>query len=98
MGSSSSYAIPLIRSAEGAMPPEDVKEGGKFLLVVTGDLAGATLDLTIKYAKHPEPRIMLGAVPEGEITEVWLPVGTTVSAAIMGGAPQSVNATLILVA
>jgi len=80
------------------MPPEDVKEGGKFLLVVTGDLAGATLDLWVKYAGHPEERPILGVTPEGDVTEVWLPVGTTVRCAIMGGAPQSVNVTLILVA
>jgi hypothetical protein len=97
MGSSSSYFIPLIRSAEGAMPPEDVKEGGKFLFVITGDLAGATIDLRVKYSGHPEEVVILGAVPEAATTEVWLPVGTEVRAAIMGGAPQSVNATLILV-
>ena len=97
VGNYSSYFIPLIRSAEGAMPPEDVKEGGKFLFVVTGDLAGATIDLRVKYQGHPEEVIVLGAVPEGAVKEVMLPVGTVVNAAIMGGAPTSVNVSLILV-
>ena len=93
-----SYSIPLIRSAEGALPATDVKQGGKFLLVFTGDLAGATLDLTVKYQGHPEPVVMLGLqAPEKASTEIWLPVGTEVGLALMGGSPTGVNATLILV-
>ena len=97
MGTSSSYFIPLIRSAEGAMPPADVKEGGKFLFVLTGDLAGATIDLRVQYPGHPEEVVVLGAAPTDAVTEVWLPVNTTVEAAIMGGSPTGVNATLVLV-
>ena len=97
MGSYTSYSVALIRSAEGQMPVKEITEGGKFLCVVTGDLAGATLDLRVKYRAHPEEAVALGVTPEKQVTEVWLPVGTEVSMAIMGGDPQSVNATLILV-
>ena len=98
MASYSSYSIPLIRSDGEVQAVETVKEGGKFLFVFTGDLAGATLDLSVKYEAHPEPVIMLGMeAPEKNSTEVWLPVGTEVSLALMGGSPTSVNATLILV-
>jgi hypothetical protein len=92
------YSIPLIRSASGQMPVEEVKQGGRFLFVVSGDLAGATIDLRVKYEGHPEEIVMLGlGAPDKNVSEVWLPVGTEVSTSIMGGTPQSVNATLILV-
>lgn len=98
MGGYSNYSISLIRSASGQMPVQSVREGGKFLLVITGDMAGATVDLRIKYAAHPVEVVMLGLIPEKEINEIWLPIGTEVSAAIMGGSPTGVNATLILIA
>lgn len=97
MASYTSYDIPLIRSDGVVQEVVETTQGGKFIFVVTGDLAGATIDLEVKYSAHPEPVIVLGAVPERTVTEVYLPVGTAVKAAIMGGSPTSVNATLILV-
>lgn len=97
MASYTDYDIPLIRSDTGSMPIQETSQGGKFLFVITGDLAGATIDLEVEFAAHPTPLILLSTVPDKWVYEVDLPMGTSVRASIMGGSPTTVDATLILV-
>ena len=96
MSSYTDYSIPLIRD-QGSEPPQDTNQGGRYLFVVSGDLAGATIDLRVQFSAHPDELTFLSTVPDKHVYEMFLPVGTTVTAALMGGSPTTVYATLIFV-